>query len=433
MSSESAASYAAVLRAPLASRTFSAALVGRLSYGIVFLSLVLAFTQATGSYTMAGGAIALFGLASSLLSPLRAQLVDRYGIRRVLPPMAIAYALLLALVAVLTWRPGTPSAPLWSLAGITGAFTPPLGPIMRTLWSDLLSDRTLLHRAYSLDTVAEELLYVTGPLIAGSLTGLAHPSLGVLISAVLMIVGSLALAASPAADPAFSGRLRQGEVPPTSTPCSDKPTKSRWSLFAGIADVRRLVLVTVGVGMCLGSLSLFMVAFAERHAQLAAVAWVEAALAAGSAVGGLTYGAVPWRLKLESRLPLLATGLALSLAAAGFAPNIGVLSVLVGIAGLFLAPALTTAYMLADEAAATGAKTQASAWVNTAFNTGSAAGSAYAGLLIERLALAACFAVGALPPLLGALAGMRKSRNAAEPSQGATSPEVATETASRSD
>ncbi|PZG46475.1 hypothetical protein C1I98_14530 [Spongiactinospora gelatinilytica] len=175
--------------------------------------------------------------------------------------------------------------------------------------------------------------------------------------------------------------------------------------FAGIADVRRFVLVTVGVGMCLGSLSLFMVAFAERHAQLAAVAWAEAALAAGSAVGGLTYGAVSWRLKLESRLPLLATGLALSLAAAGFAPDIGVLSVLGGIAGLFLAPALTTAYMLADEAAAAGAKTQASAWVNTAFNTGSAAGSAYAGLLIERLALVACFAIGALPPVLGALAG----------------------------
>ncbi|MFC4114012.1 hypothetical protein [Nonomuraea zeae] len=42
-----------------------------------------------------------------------------------------------------------------------------------------------------------------------------------------------------------------------------------------------------------------MVAFAERHAQIAAVAWVEAAPAAG----GLAYGAVSWRLKLERRLP----------------------------------------------------------------------------------------------------------------------------------
>ncbi|WP_199565244.1 MFS transporter [Spongiactinospora rosea] len=416
MSSQSAASYAAVLRAPLAARTFSAALVGRLSYGIVFLSLVLAFTKATGSYTMAGGAIALFGLASSLLSPLRAQMIDRYGIRRALPPMAITYALLLALLAALTWRPGTPGPLLWSLAGIAGAFTPPLGPIMRTLWSDLLPDSALLQRAYSLDTVAEELLYVTGPLIAGSLTGLAHPSLGVLISAVLMLTGSLAVATSPAADPAFSSR------PPSAN--------GRWSLLAGIGGVRRLLPVTVGVGMCLGSLSLFMVAFAERHAQLAAVAWVEAALAAGSAVGGLAYGAVSWRLKLERRLPLLATGLALSLAAAGFAPNIGVLSVLVGIAGLFLAPTLTTAYMLADQAATADSKTQAGAWINTAFNAGSATGSASAGLLIERLALTACFAIGALPPLLGALAGMRKPRNAAAPFREETSPEMSTDAAS---
>ncbi len=97
-------------------------------------------------------------------------------------------------------------------------------------------------------------------------------------------------------------------------------------LLAGIAGLRRPVLVTAGVGMGLGSLSLLMVAFAEQYAQLAAVAWVEAALAAGSAVGGLAYGAVSWRLSLERRLPLLATALALSMAAAGFAPNIVVLS-----------------------------------------------------------------------------------------------------------
>ena len=55
-------SYRAVLRTPHALRTFVAALVGRLSYGIVFVSLTVALTGATGSYSPAGGAIALFGL-----------------------------------------------------------------------------------------------------------------------------------------------------------------------------------------------------------------------------------------------------------------------------------------------------------------------------------------------------------------------------------
>ncbi|WP_301310094.1 MFS transporter [Nonomuraea roseoviolacea] len=394
-------------------------MVGRLSYGIVFLSLVLAVTRATGSYTMAGTAMALFGLASSLLSPLRALLIDRYGIRRALPPMAAAYALLLGLVAVLTWRPGTPGAVLWLFAGLTGAFTPPLGPVMRTLWRDLLPDGPLLQRAYSLDTVAEELLYVIGPLIAGVLTGLAHPSLGIAVSAGLVTGGSLALAFSPAAPPsakrpAVSGRARAAaEVPAVSQPVHDGRAAGRRRKVAGATGLRRPVVVASGMGMCLGALSLLIVAFAERHGRLAAVAWVEAALATGSAVGGLAYGAVSWRLGLERRLPLLATALALSLAAAGFAPDMVALSLLVGVAGLFVSPVLTTAYMLADEVADPGSRTQAGAWVNTAFNTGYSAGSASAGLLIGRLALAACFVAGALPSLLGALAGLGKARRPA--------------------
>ncbi len=35
---------------------------------------------------------------------------------------------------------------------------------MRTLWSDLVPDRASLQRAYSLDAVAEELIFVMGPL-----------------------------------------------------------------------------------------------------------------------------------------------------------------------------------------------------------------------------------------------------------------------------
>ncbi|GIH62549.1 MFS transporter [Microbispora siamensis] len=408
MSSRSAASYYAVLRTPLAGRTFTAALVGRLSYGTVFLSLVLAFTRATGSYTMAGGAIAVFGLVSSLLSPIRAHLIDRHGIRRALPPMAVAYALLLCLVAALTWRPGASGALSWLLAGITGAFTPPLGPIMRSLWSDLLPDGPLLQRAYSLDTVAEELLYVTGPLIAGLLTGLAHPSLGVAVSAGLVAVGSLALAFSPAVRSAARETARTtGAV---CRPSSEKRTNGWRSLLAANAGLRQPILVAGGVGTALGALNLLVVAFAAQHAQLAAVAWVEAALAAGSAAGGLAYGAVSSRLSPERRLPLLATALAVSLAAAGFVSNMVALSLLVGVAGLFVAPVLTTAYMLADKAAAPGSKTQAGAWVNTAFNTGNAVGSASMGLLLGRFTLAAAFAAGALPSLLAALVGMRKAR-----------------------
>jgi predicted MFS family arabinose efflux permease len=102
------------------------------------------------------------------------------------------------------------------------------------------------------------------------------------------------------------------------------------------------------------------------------------------------------------RLPALVAGPALGLAVAGLSPNVYVLAVVAGAAGLFISPAMATAYLIADESAARGARTRAGAWVNTAINAGSSGGTAAAGLLLGRLPLAVCFAAAALPVLLAA-------------------------------
>jgi MFS family permease len=388
-------SYTAVLSAPHAARTFGAALVGRLSYGIVFLSLVLAVTRSTGSYPVAGGFLALFGLTSSVLSPARARIIDRYGLRRALTPMAAAYAALLAAIAAVTWHPGAPHPLLWVLAGAAGSLTPPLGPVMRSLWSGLIAGEELRRRAFSLDTVAEELLYVTGPLLAGLLAAVANPALGVAVSAALVLLGSLLLVTSPAV--------------------ADRPVAAPPAGWGGVAGLAAPVLVSAALGMCLGGLGLLLVAFAAREHHPAAVAWVEAALAAGSAVGGLVHGAVTWRRTGRVRLPLLAAAAGAPLAVAGLAGNLVGLVALVGLAGLFVAPALTTAYLIADETAAPAARTQAGAWVNTAFNLANAAGAALAGVLLGRVPLALCFAIIALPaiatlPAAGLAGGRRSAR-----------------------
>ncbi|MGK5556626.1 MFS transporter [Actinomadura kijaniata] len=190
-------SYAVVLRVPHARTTFAVALLGRLSYGIVFLSLTLAVSQATGSYAVAGVAMALFGLVGALVSPWRAALVDRRGPRQVLPAMAAAYAASLAGLAASSWQPGASRVLLCGFAALGGACAPPLGPVMRALWGELVPDRRLLQRAFSLDTVAEELVYVTGPLVAGLLAVVARPAVGVAVSAALVLVGTLALVSSP--------------------------------------------------------------------------------------------------------------------------------------------------------------------------------------------------------------------------------------------
>ncbi|MDH6219854.1 MFS transporter [Streptomyces pseudovenezuelae] len=391
-------SYAAVLRIPHARRTFLAALVGRLCYGVVSVAVMLSVTRATGSYAVAGTVMALFGATGVFLMPYRAALVDRYGPRRALTPMALLYAALLCVLAAATWRPGTPAVALGVIAAVTGACAPPLGPTMRAVWAELVPERGMLQRAYGLDGVAEELLFVTGPLLVGVVVGFASPAAGVLLSAVLMAVGTLAFVTSPAVGGVRAAHRDSGpESRPGAGPKS--PRKRESSPVDGRALLQPVVVAT-GVGLSLSVVDLLVVAFAEqRHLGADSAAWVLAALSAGSAVGGLLNGAVDWRTPARVRLPRLAVGLGLALAAAGLAPGLWTLAAAVACAGVFVAPALTTAYLLADETAAPGARTRAGAWINTGVNAGSSGGAMAAGLLIGRLPLGACFVVAGVAVL----------------------------------
>ncbi|MFI2211492.1 MFS transporter [Streptomyces sp. NPDC020141] len=395
-------SYAAVLRTRHARRTFGAALLGRLSYGTVPLSLLLAVAGSTDSYAVAGTVMALFGATSVLLSPVRAALIDRHGPRRALPPMAAAYALLLAVLAHATWEPGASGLLVGVSAAAAGACTPPLGPVMRTLWSDLLPDRRLLQRAYSLDGVAEELLYVTGPLLVGLVTSVAEPAAGIALSAALVLSGTLALVSSPPARAA----ARAVEARPAGGSRTARTARGR----RGGAGLGGVIAMSAGVGLCVGSLDLLVVAFAEQSHRPGAVAWVLAALSAGSAVGGLTHGAVHWRGADRTRLGLFVGALALALAAAGLSPNLWLLAAAAALAGLFVAPAITTAYLIADRSAAPDGRTRAGAWVNTAINAGMSGGTAVAGLMVGRLPLPLCFALAAAPALLSAAAPLMGRR-----------------------
>ncbi|MEU6255094.1 MFS transporter [Streptomyces sp. NPDC047043] len=414
MSSTSVArrpSYAVVLRIPHARRTFAAALLGRLSYGVVPLSVMLAVTRSAGSYAVAGTVMALFGGTSVFLSPARAALIDRHGPRRALVPMVAVYAGLLGLLTGLVWRPGATSPlVLGAVTAAAGACTPPLGPTMRAVWGRLAPDRALLQRAYSLDGVAEELLFVSGPLLVGVVVGFAPPAAGIVLGTGLMVAGTAGFATSPALR---TMRAAAGAVRRRGRLLGRGAVRRGRSVLRGILQP---VVATAGVGLTLGAADLVVVAFAQqRHYGDDAVAWTLAALSGGSAVGGLLNGAVSWRLPARVRLPLAVAGMGLALGAAGLATGLGTLAFALAAAGFFVAPALTTAYLIADDAAAPEARVRAGAWVNTGVNAGITAGAAGAGLLLGAAPTALCFAVAGAAALLTALATARGGRGPSAP------------------
>lgn len=399
--------YRAVLRTPHACGAFATSLVGRLCYGIVSLSLLLTLTTGGAGpghgsagrpgYGFAGLVLALFSLTIVLVSPFRAWATDCYGPRRVLPPMAAGFAAALVAMALIPARSGDHDAVIAGLAAVAGSCAPPLGVVMRVLWSVLIDDRALLQTAYSLDGVAEELLYVAGPVIAGVILVVATPAVGLLVSAGLVVAGTGLFLRSPA--------LRRWPAPPSGAPAKT-PAPAAPEPATGRA-ILALAFATGAIGLCLGGLGLIILAFSRAAHDPAAVAWIEAALSVGSALGGLGYGAVTWRISAQRRLALAATGLAVILIPAALSPDLIVLGLLIGLAGVLVSPALATAYVLADRVASPSARTRAGNWVNNGYNAGNSAGAVLAGQLVGRIPLSACLPVLAAPALLAVVPLLR--------------------------
>src|SRR5919198_1725610 len=116
--------YLLVLKAPDVPRVFAAALLGRLSTAMGPLALVLYVQAATGSFAVAGAAAAATGLTSGLFAPVRGRLVDRYGQRRALPPLALLYAAAFTGVIAVAGHGAAGQTGAVILAGAAGAVFP---------------------------------------------------------------------------------------------------------------------------------------------------------------------------------------------------------------------------------------------------------------------------------------------------------------------
>ena len=167
--------------------------VWRLPSAMVPLALLLMVQEQTGSYAVAGGVSATYGIATALLAPVLGRLADRRSPRRVLLVQSAVYPVLLAAAAVVVLG-GAPAAAMLAAAGAVGASTPLVAGTVRALWSRV--DPAVRPRAYALDATATELVFVAGPTTVAALTFLASPSIALAVAGVLGVVGALGVATS---------------------------------------------------------------------------------------------------------------------------------------------------------------------------------------------------------------------------------------------
>ena len=395
--------FAEVLSRPGALRMSAAGFIGRMPMSMFGLGTLLLIASFTGRYGVAGLVAAAGSVGYAVCAPQAARLADRFGQALVLRPQAVFFAATtIALIGCAHWH-----APTWALlisGGLAGASMPNLGSMVRARWSTMLGDSPLLHSAFSLESVADELIFVIGPALVTVLATEVYPASGVAVAMTACVIGTLLFAAQRATEPP-PGRAT-GPPPGRATgphpglaagPPPGRATEPHPGLATGppsrAARVGRIRLPAPGLatlapvyfflGAMFATIDLSTVDFAQEHGHKPLAGFILGCYAAGSAVGGIWYGSRTWRAPVHRRFAIT-----LSLVVAGTAtfwamPGLAVLAVVIFFCGFAISPTLIAGFSLIDQQAAAGRRTEGLTWLTSAISVGVAAGSAAAGHLVD--------------------------------------------------
>jgi MFS family permease len=315
--------YSAILQTPHVTPLLAASMLARLPFGMFALALVLYMAEERGSYAVAGLVDGAFGIGAAIGLPLQSRAMDRLGQRRVLLPLAVIDAAATGALIALTGA-GAPTAALMACAIVGGIAIPNIGSALRTLWPDVLRRRDeLLAAAFALDSVAIELLFTFGPLIAAAIIALVSPVAALGLSAFCSLAGATLFVIQrpsrewrPHADAGSHGAL--GAL------------QSR--------GVRTLMLATAPIGFCFGAVEISLPAVAEQYGAREWAGVLLSVWALASAIGGLTYGARTFSAPLDVVYLRLTALLPLGFLPALAAPSIAAMAFLILPAGLLIAP-----------------------------------------------------------------------------------------------
>ena len=354
--------YSDILRLPSVPRLLSAAVIGRMPVGMGALAIFLLVRAAGGSYATAGLAVGASTVAGCVGAPILGRLVDRQGQPRILYTSMTSQVVALLLLAILA--PGS-GPELFLLCALYGFSNPPLAASMRATWATLITDRSLITRAFSLDSTAQEVIWILGPVLAAGIAEGISPRLPMVVMAAFSAAGVIWFATSHESRTWRSKHVGERHL--------------LGPLMAG--PVRRVLLSILGLAFAWGALELAIPAYAQEND--ASPGGLLSIWAVGSVIGGLGYAARRW-----TSSPQRMMGILLALNLLGFliiflAQTPLQLGILLLLTGVVNAPVIATFYVLIEELAPRGTVTEAFTWVSTMFLVGISGGVALAGIVAD--------------------------------------------------
>ncbi len=296
-------------------------------------------------YSAAGVVAGVFTVAAAIAGPWRGHLLDRHGLRRTLVP---SVAVLFPVWAI------APFVGYWALLGlivVAGAMTFPVFSVVRqVLVTNVPPD--LRRSALSLDSAIVELSFMAGPALGVMACQWWNPRWVLLVCAMGYVAGSTALLVL---NPPIANAVELDAEGAGST---------SWLGLRALA----ILLAVAAAGFVLSGTDLAIVASLRDlgHASWVGIAFTLWGL--GSAIGGITYGAISRSIPTF----VLVFGLGITTVPLAFAHHPALIAVLLVLTGLFCAPSLASSVDELSAIVPASARGQVMGWHGSAATAGNA-------------------------------------------------------------
>lgn len=392
--------YREFLRLPDVAKMLAIALVIRMPIGTLSLSMLLHVRARTESFAVAGAAVGAFWIATAITAPILGRIVDRRGPFALLIVTGTMSSLILA-VLVAAAPLELSGAAMVTTAAAAGLFTPPITVLTRTMWRYRFDDESRRTIAYALDGVLIELAFTVGPMLVALVLAIATPAAAFAMSWCFCVAAVPLFLASPALK--YWRHERHAE-----------------RHLLGPLTEPRLFFVYVATFLFTFALGLSEIGYPGFATSIGLPPFAGVLLAinsAGSAVGGLVYGALRLNVAVDRLAPRLLALMVIPLALQSLTGSPWILVVLAFVAGLVIAPVFIVFTTLVTAHAPSRYATEAFTWSSTCIVGGVSVGNALGGRLVEAYGYAAPFGLSALLALAAALCalGVRTRRLRRQP------------------
>lgn len=386
--------YAELLRMPHTARFSIGSVIACMPFPMVGMTITIAVQHYYGNYTLAGALTALQAISLAVTSPILGKLVDKFGQRQVSIPTIIVWVVAAtALVSSITAR-----APAWVLYCIVPfmAAIPPWGAMSRSRWTHLLKgDRVRTDRALSLSGVFDECMWVIGNPLASTLAVIS----GVLsfsVTGICVVVGALMFLTELSTEPASQTELakragmtraqyREQESEQAAvlrgTAQDSAPARGRSIWGPGLIAI---CVTWFGLGAFQSAASISIIAFATEQHMKQYTGFVFACFSLSSLIGALVYGAKNWTISLWKRFYFCLAVVDLGIGSFLFARHLWVIMIIYLIIGVCQAPTWINGNQLMLHLVPPTRFTEGMAWMGAMNSIGGSAGSAIAGVFIDR-------------------------------------------------